>query len=203
MKELLELINPIVKKFIDSLLKIEQERENRNDILQKEIAKTLEERKLLKSQEIENDKKLQVHQGKLNEEIERYKTLQTQLTGETTKTNKLNAELETKNGKADNTLKNAEAERNLAVMEREEQQKITQKFNNRLESLKEDDKKIEEKNRLLAEREGKVGIREKNALTDEDRNLGEKRRLEEFELDLKLRGEQIKIAEKRVKANAS
>ena len=184
-QELLSRIKPMTEKYIEDLLKLEKELQEMIRFKEDEILKLHDEGKILREERKQNDKKAQIKQQALDEEIGKCQNLQSDLGNEISQYNKLNRDLKIKIDKKANEVQGAEDDRSLTSKEFEKQQTITQTHRKKLELLKIDEEKLRDRNMKLSDREKGIETRDRNSIIKEDRLIERERKCSEWELDLK------------------
>lgn len=197
--ELRKLLDPIISKFIESLLKSRTEWEQKyksalsqiNESLSQELDKTQKERDSLKSQKEENEKVTYATKAKLEDAVAKQATLNNELSKEAAQYSKLSREYEEKIKAIADNIKNSEADKKSSLEELEKADKLLKDYTAKLNFLKQDFDKLALRQSEIEEKEKNIKTQEK-ALLNRDTELTE-RAHQLNDVDLKLRAREAEI----------
>ena len=197
--ELRKLLEPIISKFIESLIKSRADWEQRyksalsqiNESLSQELDKTQRERDSLKAQKEENEKATSLTNAKLQDAVAKQTTLNNDLSKEAAQYSKLSREYEGKLKEIEENLKNSRVEKNIASDTLQKANKLLDDYTSKLNSLKQDFDK-------LALQKSEFEVREKDIKTKEKINLNKETELNEQahnqnDTDLRLRAREAEV----------
>lgn len=194
-------INIVVDKFVKGLELIEAEVKLKEEEFIKETEKTKQLQVDLKAEYEQKDKGIQATKDKYNSEIERLAKLQEEVTTEISRYNELNSKAEIERKTAEELKNDAQAERDKAAAETIRKKKISEEAQAKLNALQDDTKKIEEQQAKLKKQEASLDKRESVCSKREAKIKEDEQKNADTELNLKLKTEEVKRAEKRFKLN--
>ena len=149
-KELREALNPVIETFISGIIKEYDVVAEKQGILDKEIGKTVDERKLVRAEKADNERLLEngkLQNKKREAELEKIKS---QVQASLADYNKKSKEYDKKLADADNQLKDAKAERQLAK-ESLERAKVKEKsYQDKIDLLGEDQGKLNKIKKIIS-----------------------------------------------------
>lgn len=198
--ELRKLLEPIISKFIESLIKTRTEWEQKyktalsqiNENLTQELDRTQKERDSLKTQKEENEKITYATKSKLEDATTKQTILNNELSKEAAQYSKLSKEYEEKVKIIESNLKNSEADKKSSLEALEKADKLLKEYTAKINSLKQDFDKLALQKTELEGRERNIKIKEK-ALLNKDTELTE-RAHNANDNDLKLRAREAEVA---------
>ncbi len=197
--ELKKLLEPIISKFIESLVKTRESWEAKyksvltqfNESLSQELDKTQKERDSLKSQKEENERETALKKAKLEDAVAKQTTLNDELSKQAAQYSKLSKELEEKLKEIEENHKNSKLEKDITASTLDKANNLLAEYKAKLNSLKTDFDKLAIQQSQIEEREKNIKAKEKLNLNEETR-LNEKAH-EQNDTDLRLRAREAEV----------
>ena len=196
-----EALKPVVSRFLDEILRIEDNTKSLEKSLSIQLEKIDSERKTLVEKEKEIENRIVAIKNNYGDRLVDVDKLKKKLSDEISQYNDLQNIIRKDKDKTKRVLQNAESERKLAATTHDTAKNTLKKYTDKLDSLKLDDITIDKKTRELAERERFIRIKEGVNLKEERRLNDKENNLLERELDVKIKEKNIKLAAKAYEAN--
>lgn len=197
--ELKKLLEPIINKFIETLIKTREDWEAKyksalfqiNESLSQELDKTQKERDSLKTQKEENEKETALKKAKLEDAVAKQTTLNDELSKQAAQYSKLSRELEEKLKEIEENHKNSKLEKDITASTLDKANNLLAEYKAKLNSLKTDFDKLTLQQSQAEEREKNIKAKEKLNLNKET-ELNEQAH-KQNDTDLKLRAREAEV----------
>jgi len=209
--ELKKLLEPVINKFIESLVKARLDWEHKyktaltqiNESLAQELEGFRKGQESLKAQKEENEKVTALTKAKLEDAVAKQTTLNNDLSKEAAQYTKLSKEYAEKLKTIEDNLKSSSSDKSLTAEALEKANNAFKNYQAKLNSLKQDSDKILLQQSQIEEREKITRSKEKANLNEESKQIEEAHRLNDVELKLRAREAEVNRLIKRYKLEES
>lgn len=190
-EDLINKLQPFVENFVDSLLKVNSDFEQKLKDLERDIFETKKISEELRLQKIENNHQVNIEKDKLSEKILKQIDLNNEINDELVKYNKLNSEINQKISKINENLKSSEIERELTFKKLESSKKIEEQYTIKLDLLKNDENINQKIKSELDERQKQINVREKIQNKKDEEQAVKQYQQNDSDLRLKAREKEV------------
>ena len=202
MKEyLLTKIKPFTEEYINKLITLNTDLTIKEKELEKETKKAVELQKTLSGAIKVNNDKLQIKKEDYEKKTADQQDINNNLKNEISVYTKLSTEADTNKRKTKIELDTAVAERKMVYNELEKQRQKTKQYDLKLDTLKQDSDKLDEREKALNARQRKIEIEEKANLATANRNIDKDHEISARELKVKTNEKKIKVKMMELKLN--
>ncbi len=199
--DITQKLEPVIEAFLSGLNDIERQAIDKRTEVERLIETRTKENEAQREQQKENNLNHKRQQEKLNEEIDNAKAVQRKLQSEIDRSKTANKEIIYLKRKAEDTLKNAEAERSLALDKRRELEIKIKRYEDKMIYLQDESRKYEKRVEDMVA--VKISHKTKNIelIKWEERNIKESQDISIREIDLKTKFKALELERKRDKVN--
>jgi len=197
MEEYRKLIEPAIKQFEETMKKLEEGVERKQEELNTAILRQREAEKHSKDEAAIYTQKGRELTDEKNRVVKTYQNKIQELDHEKGIISSLKIDAENDKKRAKEIVKDAELERDLARQAKDKEKQKVKEWEDKIAMLKLDEDKIENRNKGLSDKEKQLNAREKNIIAEEERNADRDRNLSQREVDVATKEAKVKLAYKK------
>ncbi len=197
MTNIREQLEPTIQSFIKGLNSIEQKTIDTQKDIELELSLSKKINLSLKDQEKEQNKEHRDRQEKLQVEIERFKDLQASVQLEIDRYRSLQNDMNRDARTVRDLVKNTEAERQVAEAQRRKLDSSIKDYSDKTNILKADFNSLEQRTKVVIDREAKSKAKERELLKKEEKLIGDNNALSIREIELKTKFKDLELEQKR------
>ena len=197
MTNIREQLEPTIQSFIKGLNSIEQKTIDTQKDIELELSLSKKITLSLKDQEKEQNKEHRDRQEKLQVEIERFKDLQASVQLEIDRYRSLQNDMNRDARTVRDLVKNTEAERQVAEAQRRKLDSSIKDYSDKTNILKADFNSLEQRTKVVIDREAKSKAKERELLKKEEKLIGDNNALSIREIELKTKFKDLELEQKR------